>query len=154
MLRAKHFSNTEIHEYYTDFGICMMNSADSIAHLDTYAQGIYNLGILNSKPPRIIINYYHLDKINANATLEPTPHHVGSFKGTHDGSDKWELICEHEIVVHYPEICLVRKLHGLGNRVVRKAMAEFIRTHKYWDIKALDFDDATWLMANILGQNE
>lgn len=154
MLKARHFKNCYTYTgYESEPGIYSTSSRGAIQHLDSgIVDSIHHIGFLVFKP-KIIINYNHLEKIDPRI-LKPTPHHEASFTTISAGADDWEMICEHSIVISYPETILLRKLHQFGNGAVRKAVMDFIKQHKYIDVKALNFDDATWLMTNILGKAE
>lgn len=157
MLKAKYFQHCVISPYL-DTAYHTMTSEQLIQHLDRQVidgvDSIMTHAVLNlDAKPRIIVNYFHIDKITARGP-EPTPHHMGSFKRAESAGPDWGIRCEHSIQVIYPEICILRKLHNAGNHTVRKGIIEFIKSNKYIDIKDIDFDDATWLMANILGRAE
>lgn len=157
MLKPKHFQHCSVREYYAISGVHMLSSGEAEAHLDTEfitgIQYIYTASAFEMSKPKIIIDYYHLDTISP-TTPEPAPHHIRSYHTTRPGDKKWEVICEHSICVQYPEVGLLRKLHTTGNTSVRKAIIEFIKTHKYIEVDKLEFDDATWLMANLLGAQD
>jgi len=155
MLTSKHFENCQIPTFFDyDAPVFEQSSVDAIEHLDTASiDEVISIDIYGLRRPRIKIKYYHIEKITPKSIQLPQ-HHSGSFADIRTGYKDWEMICKHEITVYYPEICLIRKLHQLGNGVVRKAMLDFIKSNRYWDIKSMPYNDATWLMANLLGANE
>lgn len=152
MLKAKHFSSSTVQIYTDTRSQYFTSSRGALIHLDGgIVYNIDHIGIYDAHPPQIIINYHHLE--NYDPKNKTTPHHIASHRGMHSIA-AYEMLCEHSIAVRYPDICLLRRLHSLGNFSIRKAIIQFIKTHKYMDISGMDFTDATWLMANILGQNE